>query len=48
MAVVGVARSLVVKRALKGGQSIARPMVEAGDVNFLGVQRVLKGAQTTA
>jgi hypothetical protein len=48
MAVVGVARSLVVKKALKGGQSIARPMVEAGDVNFLGAQRVLKGAQTTA
>lgn len=48
MAAVGDARNLVVRRALKGGQSIARPMVEAGDVNFSGVQRVLKGAQTTA
>jgi len=48
MAVVSVATNLVVRRALNGGQSIARPMVEAGDVNFLGVQRVLKGAQTTA
>jgi hypothetical protein len=48
MAVVGAARNLVARKVLRGGQSIARPMVEAGDANFLGVQRVLKGAQTTA
>lgn len=48
MVVVGVARNLVVRRAPKGGRSIARPMVEAGDANFWVVQRVLKGAQTTA
>jgi hypothetical protein len=48
MVAVGVVRNQVVKRALKGGRSIARPMVEAGDANFLDVQRVLKGAQTTA
>jgi hypothetical protein len=48
MVVVGVARNLVVRRVLKGGRSIARPMVEVEDANFLDVQRVLKGAQTTA
>lgn len=48
MVVVGVARNLVVRRVLKGGQSIARPMVEAEDANFLDALRVLKGAQTIA
>lgn len=48
MVVVGVARNLVVRRVLKGGRSIASPMVEARDANILGVQRVLKGAQTIA
>jgi hypothetical protein len=48
MVVVGVARNLVAGRVLKGGRSIVRLMVEAGGANFLGVQRVLKGAQTTA
>lgn len=48
MEVEGIASNLVARRVLKGRQSIARPMVEVGDANFLGVQRVLKGAQTTA
>ena len=48
MAVEGAARNLVARKVLKGRQSIARPMVEAGDAKFLDVQRMLKGAQTTA
>jgi hypothetical protein len=47
MAVVGDAKNLVVRRVLKEGPYIARPMVEEGDANFLDAQRVPKGAQTT-
>lgn len=48
MVVVGDARNLVARKVLKEGPYIARPMEEGGDVNFLDVQRVPKGGQTTA